>query len=156
VLIQALCHEDIWGSGCIAQPFFTSALDTAICEDNKSAHRITGFFLVFPLSGVLWSRNTMFRKLDLFLYSGEEGRRHQLSWAPLKVALSKGSNRGGVFSPLHLTTETDSVSETSCFYPMNTGRWKKSKNPVILCAICHRQNPLKCLVIEITLSKGPN
>jgi hypothetical protein len=29
--------------------------------------------------------------------------------------------------------------------PKNTGRWKKSINPVILCAIHHRQNPIKSI-----------
>jgi hypothetical protein len=33
VLTQTLCHEDIWGSGGIAPPLFTSALDT---ERNKN------------------------------------------------------------------------------------------------------------------------
>jgi hypothetical protein len=41
-------------------------------------------------------------------------------------------------------TETDQVSETSCFLIfLNTGRWKKSKNLVILYFIHHRQNPLE-------------
>jgi hypothetical protein len=41
---------------------------------------------------------------------------------------------------LHLRTETDPVSETSCVL-WNTGRWIKSRNPEISCAIQHRQNP---------------
>jgi hypothetical protein len=39
-------------------------------------------FGLFPSSGVLGSRNMTFRKLDLFLSSGERGRRHLLSWDP--------------------------------------------------------------------------
>jgi hypothetical protein len=39
-------------------------------------------FGLFPSSGALGSRNTTFRKLDLFPSLGEEGRRHLLSWAP--------------------------------------------------------------------------
>jgi hypothetical protein len=34
----------------------------------------------------------------------------------LRLALSKGANLVGVFSTLHMRTETDPVSETSCFY----------------------------------------
>jgi hypothetical protein len=46
-------------------------------------------------------------------------------------------------------TERDPVSETSCFFSSNyleTGRWTKSENPVILCVIHHRQNPIKSTV----------
>jgi hypothetical protein len=52
----------------------------------------------------------------------------------LRLALSKGPNRVGV-SP-HLRMETDQVSEMSCFlFPnyLESGRWTKSKNPLILC-----------------------
>jgi hypothetical protein len=44
-----------------------------------------------------------------------------------------GPNRVGV--PSHLRTETDPVSETSCFLSnyFESGRWIKSENPVILC-----------------------
>jgi hypothetical protein len=50
-----------------------------------------------------------------------------------RLALSKRPNRVGV-SP-HLRTETDPVSETSCFSSnyLDSGRWTKSENPVILC-----------------------
>jgi hypothetical protein len=67
----------------------------------------------------------------------------QLQW--LSLTISKGPNWVGVFSlPLHPRTETDQVSETSCFYSPNIGRWKKSNTPVTLCAIIHhRQNPIK-------------
>jgi hypothetical protein len=48
------------------------------------------------------------------------------------LVLSKGPNRVGV--SLHPRTETDSVSETSCFSYnyLESGRWTKSENPVIL------------------------
>jgi hypothetical protein len=53
-----------------------------------------------------------------------------VQWA--RLDLSKGTNRIGVF--LHLGTETDPVSETSCFSCnyLESGRWTKSENPVIL------------------------
>jgi hypothetical protein len=46
---------------------------------------------------------------------------------------------------LHLRTETDPVSETSCFSSnyLESGRWTKSGNPVILCVIHHRQSPIE-------------
>jgi hypothetical protein len=67
-----------------------------------------------------------FRKLDLF--------------GPV---VSKEPNRIGVFP--HLRTETDAVSETSCFSLvcfLIPGRWRKSENPVSLKVIHHRQNPI--------------
>jgi hypothetical protein len=54
----------------------------------------------------------------------------------LRLALSKGPNRVGV--SLHLRTETDPISETSCFFSSNyleSGRWTKSENPIILCVV---------------------
>jgi hypothetical protein len=46
-------------------------------------------FGLFPLSGVLESRNTTFRKLDPFPSLGERGgKRHLLSWASLKELIS--------------------------------------------------------------------
>jgi hypothetical protein len=41
--------------------------------------------------------------------------------------------------------EKDQVSETSCFSSnyFESGRWTKSENPVILCVIHHRQNPIE-------------
>jgi hypothetical protein len=82
------------------------------------------FLLDFSLSScVLGSINTTFRKLDLFLTSAEEmGVTWVVQW--LRLALSKGPNWVGVFSSLHLRTETDPLSEMS---PENTGRWKRSK-----------------------------
>jgi hypothetical protein len=47
-----------------------------------------------------------------------------------------------VIPSLHMRMETDPVSETSFFYSKNIGRWKRSKKPIILCAIHHRQNPI--------------
>jgi hypothetical protein len=54
-----------------------------------------------------------------------------------------GPNRVGV--SFHLRTETDPFSETSCFSSnyLESGRWTKPENPVMLCAIHHRQNPIE-------------
>jgi hypothetical protein len=85
-------------------------------------------FGLCPSSGFcIIRRKTKFRKLDLWL----------------TLAFCKGPNRVGV-SP-HLRTDTDRVSETSCFSCnyLESGRWTKSGNPVILCVIHHRQNPIE-------------
>jgi hypothetical protein len=65
----------------------------------------------------------------------------------LRLALSEGPNRVGV--SLHLRTQTDPVSESSCFSSnyLESGRWTKSENPVILCvwrmhgAVFFRKSP---------------
>jgi hypothetical protein len=66
----------------------------------------------------------------------------------LRLALSKAPNRVGV-SP-HLRMETDPVSETSCFSSnfLESVRWTKSENPVILCVIHNRQNPVESAYTE--------
>jgi hypothetical protein len=73
-------------------------------------------FVYCPDSKELEDKKTTFRKLDLFPSSGEG--RHLLCWLPQKeltsISDSKGPDRVGV-SP-HLRTETDLISETSCFY----------------------------------------
>jgi hypothetical protein len=61
----------------------------------------------------------------------------------LRLALSKGPNWVGVFSPLQLKTETDPVSKTSCFY--SAKHRTMDKVPVTLCAMHHRQNPIKSI-----------
>jgi hypothetical protein len=68
----------------------------------------------------------------------------------LRLALSKGPNRVGV--SLHLRTETDPVSERSCFSSnyFESGRWTKSENPVIMCVIHHRQNPIESTYLTMT------
>jgi hypothetical protein len=38
----------------------------------------------------------------------------------------------------HPRTETDSVPETLYLCFQNTGKWTKSKTPVILIGLCHR------------------
>jgi hypothetical protein len=43
-------------------------------------------FGLFPSSGILGNKNTMFQKLDLFRSAGEGGRRHLLSLGPLERA----------------------------------------------------------------------
>jgi hypothetical protein len=66
----------------------------------------------------------------------------------LRLALSKGPNWVGVFP--HLRTETDPVSETLCFFIViweKSGRWTKSENPISLCVIHHRQNPIVSIVL---------
>jgi hypothetical protein len=73
--------------------------------------------------GVFGSRNTTFRKLDLLTSSYEGGRKHLLSWAPYKELILITP------PPLRLRTETDQVSETSCFYSMEIVQ--KSRNSVI-------------------------
>jgi hypothetical protein len=60
-----------------------------------------------------------------------------------RLALSKGHTRVGV-SP-HLKTKTYPVSGTLCFTSnyLESGRWTKSKNPVILCVIHPRQKSIE-------------
>jgi hypothetical protein len=71
----------------------------------------------------------------------------------LRLALSKGHNRVGV--SLHLRTETVLVSEISCFSSnyLESGRWTKSENPVILC-IVYSFNYIKNILFS--LSSGLN
>jgi hypothetical protein len=59
----------------------------------------------------------------------------------LRLALFKGPKRVGV-SP-HLRTETDPVSDMSCF----SFNYLESENSVILCIIHHRQNPIQSTVL---------
>jgi hypothetical protein len=128
------------------------------CKFSIHFHFCTQNYWVFgpfSSSGVLRNRNMTFRKLNLFPSSGEGGRRHLLSVGPEKerisitgLALSKGPNWVGVFSPLHMRMETNPVSETSCFYSLEYQTMEKTKNPVILCTIHHRQNPLESTSIS--------
>jgi hypothetical protein len=68
-----------------------------------------------------------------------------------RLALSKGPNWVYVFPPPHLRTETDPVSETSCFlFSTIPDDGKNSQKPAILCVIHHRQNPLESTVLVIT------
>jgi hypothetical protein len=54
----------------------------------------------------------------------------------LRLALSTGATR------VDLRTEIDPVSETLCFLLFqNSGRWTKSRDPVILSVVHRRQNP---------------
>jgi hypothetical protein len=74
----------------------------------------------------------------------------------IEATLSKGPNRIGFF--LRLRTETDPVSETSCSSLvcfLIPGRWIKSKNPISLKAIHHRQNPIVTNVDHITCMSPP-
>jgi hypothetical protein len=75
------------------------------------------FFGLFPLPGIL--ENTKFRKPDLFPSSDEGGGKDTYSDGPLRN------------NPhLHLRTETNPVSETSCSLEYQTK--KVHQNPVIL------------------------
>jgi hypothetical protein len=53
LLSQALCHKDIWGSGGIAPPFLTSALDGGEWSASRSGRFITRERPP-PLSGTHW------------------------------------------------------------------------------------------------------
>jgi hypothetical protein len=52
-------------------------------------------------------------------------------------------------SPPHLRKETGAVSETLFRFLISrlSGRWTKSKNPIILSVIHHCQNPLEQLAV---------
>jgi hypothetical protein len=72
-------------------------------------------FGLFPLFGILETKNTMFRNWICFRPQVRGEDTSQLG--PLEranLSLSKGPKRVGVFPP-HLRTETDPVSETLCF-----------------------------------------
>jgi hypothetical protein len=77
-------------------------------------------FGLFSMSGVLGRRNTTFRSLDVVAPS---------DLLEVCLARSKGPNRVGVFSPLHLMAERDPVSETSCFYSQKHRTMEKVQNP---------------------------
>jgi hypothetical protein len=62
----------------------------------------------------------------LFPSSGEGRRRHLLRWALSKEPISIPGPT--VSSPLHLRTEIDPVSETSCFYSQEHRTTKKVQN----------------------------
>jgi hypothetical protein len=93
-----------------------------------------------PLSGILETRKHNVLEtgsVSVLRWRGET----PTQW--LRLALSKGPNRVGV--SLHLRTETDPVSETSYFSSnyLESGRWTNFENPVILCVIHLRQNPIE-------------
>jgi hypothetical protein len=68
-----------------------------------------------PSSGIL--KNTTFRNLDVFPFSGEGETVCCVSQKEqrLRVALSNESNGIVISLPPHLRTETDPDSETLCF-----------------------------------------
>jgi hypothetical protein len=105
-------------------------------------NRIAGFLQFFPSSGVLASRNTTFRKLDLFPSSYWGGGKTPTQLGPLERANHNPPFTCGrkqiQFPKRHVST------------PKNTGRRKKPQNPAILCAIHHRQNPIKSTYYKIT------
>jgi hypothetical protein len=80
---------------------------------------------LFPSSGIpkkKKTKNTTFRKLDLFPSSGEGGEKTPTQLGPLERAnLNHWAQLSRCLLPhLHLRTETDPVSETSCFLEYRT------------------------------------
>jgi hypothetical protein len=106
-------------------------------------------FGLCPSSGILETRSTVFRKLDLFPSLGE-GEKTPTQFGPLERAnlnhWTSGLSRC-LLSHLHLRTENDSVSETLCSLEYQTME-KRLKKPVILCVIHPRQNPLESTCIR--------
>jgi hypothetical protein len=83
----------------------------------------------------------------------KQTKEKQVQW--LRLTLSKGPNKIGFFP--HLRTETDPVSETSCFSLvcfLIPGRWIKSKNPISLKVIHHRQNPIVTTLLSGRAASG--
>jgi hypothetical protein len=78
-------------------------------------------FGLFPSSGVLGSRNTI-RKLDLLPSSGERGEKTPTQFGPLERSS---------------LNHWDQIQFLICcvFTPKDTGRWKMSKTPVIMCKV---------------------
>jgi hypothetical protein len=87
------------------------------------------FFFTFPSSGIL------------------ETRKHDVSETGSVSVLRRKGGEDTQLGPLerapfHLRTETDPVSETSCFLVSRIpDNGKVQKKTVILCVIHHRQNP---------------
>jgi hypothetical protein len=119
-------------------------------ETKMMIHRITGFsdFVHRPDSKSLEEKRDVSETGSVSVLRWRETltllgplERAVVQW--WRLALSKGPNRVGV--SLHLKTETDPVSETSCFSfnYLESRRWIKSENQVIICVIHHRQNPME-------------
>jgi hypothetical protein len=93
-----------------------------------------GFGLLLS-SGVLGSRNTTFRELDLFPFSGE-GEKTPIQLGPIERANLnhwKGSKWVGVFSaPFTWGRKQIQFPKRRVSIPKNTRRWKKFKPPVTL------------------------
>jgi hypothetical protein len=89
-------------------------------------YRIHRIFLDFFHCRV-FQKNTTFRKPDLFPSSGEGGGEDTYSVGPLRERLSRC-----LLPHLHLRTETDPVSETSCFF----GIQDDGKSPEYFCEFC--------------------
>jgi hypothetical protein len=106
-------------------------------------------FGLFPSSGVFGSRISTFRKLDVSLlrWRGEKTRwlRLDLSKRPIWVGILSTWRRKQIQFPIRRVST-----------PKNTGRWKKSKSPVILCAVHCRQNPIKSTKSTIVWCPGLN
>jgi hypothetical protein len=72
----------------------------------------------------------------------------------ITITLHRGQCMENSISP-HMRTETDPVSETSCFSSnyLESGRWTKSQNPVILSVYCVGPG---VRLFNITLSTAEN
>jgi hypothetical protein len=80
------------------------------------------------------TENTTFRKKDLFPSSGEGGEDTYSVVQWLRLALSKGPNWVGVFSPFTWGRKQIQFPKRCVFYSLeNRTMGKMSKNPVILC-----------------------
>jgi hypothetical protein len=90
-----------------AAPNFTKDSQN-ICLQNSQ-----NFSGLFPSSCI--PKNMTFRKLDLFPSSREGGGEDTYSVGPLRERLTRC-----LLPHLHLRTETDPVSETSCFLEYRT------------------------------------
>jgi hypothetical protein len=93
------------------------------------AHRITGFFGLFPLSSIL------------------ENREHDISGTGSVFVLRSGVKTPTQLGPLERGEKEIQFLKHHVFW--NTGQWKKSKYPVILYVTHHHQNHLeyKCSVV---------
>jgi hypothetical protein len=74
----------------------------------------------------------------------------------LRLALSKGHNWVGFFSPLHLRTETDLVSETSFFYSSEYRTMEKVQKPSNSAGFLGYVSRIKFYCVEITANSHQN
>jgi hypothetical protein len=84
---------------------------------NTNRYRITGFFGLFPLSGIL--ENTTFRNLDLFPSSGEGGGEdtYSVGSPPSPEDGSRSSFRNVVFSRIPDDGKVPKPSNSVCYTP---------------------------------------
>jgi hypothetical protein len=112
------------------------------CYSPQCIQKYWGFGL-FPSSGILGTR-----KHDVSETASVSVLRCDGGKTPTQLGPSDRANLNH-WTP-HLKTETDPASETSCFLvPRISDDGKKSKNPVFLNVIHHRQNPLESTKLNI-------